>query len=88
MEAFVKYNYFHAEQKKKFRENAFTSQNLYYNATDDYFVCPMGQHLENKGIVIKKNGHGYESEITVYQAVNYDGCRLGAYVIRQKETEG
>ncbi len=76
MEAFVKYNYFHAEQKKKFRENAFTSQNLYYNATDDYFVCPMGQHLENKGIVIKKNGHGYESEITVYQAVNCDGCPL------------
>ena len=64
MEAFVKYNYFHAEQKKKFRENAFITQNLYYNATDDYFVCPMGQHLENKGIFIKRNNHGFESEIT------------------------
>ena len=30
IEAYVKYNYFHAEQKKKFRENAFIAQNLYY----------------------------------------------------------
>ena len=76
IEAFVKYNYFHAEQKKKFRENAFIAQNLFYNAGDDYFVCPMGQHLENEGILIKKNNHGYESEITVYQAVNCNGCPI------------
>lgn len=76
IEAFVKYNYFHAEQKKKFRENGFIAQNLYYNTTDDYFVCPMGQHLENKGTIIKKNGHGYESEITIYEAANCNGCPL------------
>jgi len=76
IEAFVKYNYFHAEQKKKFRENAFIAQNLYYNATDDYFVCPMGQHLQNKGRAIKTNGHGYKSEITVYEAANCNGCPL------------
>ena len=76
IEAFVKYNYFHAEQKKKFRENAFIAQNLFYNSTDDYFVCPMGQHLKNKGTVIKKNGHGYKSEITVYKAANCNGCPL------------
>jgi len=76
IEAFVKYNYFHTEQKKKFCENAFIAQNLFYNATDDYFVCPMGQHLENKGTTIKKNEHGYKSEITVYQAQNCKGCQL------------
>lgn len=76
IEAFVKYNYFHAEQKNKFRENAFIAQNLYYNATADYFVCPMGQHLENKGVFKKENGHGFESEITVYQAANCNGCPL------------
>lgn len=84
IEAFVKYNYFHAEQKKKFQENGFIAQNLYYNATDDYFVCPMGQHLENKGTIIKKNGHGYESEITVYKAQNCDGCQLRCLCYKAK----
>lgn len=76
IEAYVKYNYFHAEQKKKFRENGFIAQNLFYNAPDDYFVCPMGQHLQNKGRSTKTNGHGYMSEITIYEAVNCNGCPL------------
>lgn len=74
--AFVKYNYFHAEQKKKFRENVFIAQNLYYNAKDDYFVCPIGQHLQNKGNTTKTNQHGYKSEITRYEAQNCNGCPL------------
>lgn len=76
IEAYVKYNYFHAEQKKKFRKNAFIAQNLFYNATDDYFVCTMGQHLQNKGRTTKTNGHGYKSEITIYEAANCNGCQL------------
>ncbi len=76
IEAYVKYNYFHAEQKKKFRENGFIAQNLFYNAPDDYFVCPMGQHLQNKGKTTKTNQHGYMSEITRYEAQNCNGCPL------------
>ncbi len=76
MEAFVKYNYFHAEQKKKFRENVFITQNLYYNVTNDYFVCPMGQHLEKKENKTTTNRNGHCSEITIYEAVNCKGCPL------------
>lgn len=76
IEAYVKYNYFHAEQKKKFRKNGFIAQNLFYNSTDDYFVCPMGQHLQNKGRSTKTNGHGYMSEITIYEDANCNGCPL------------
>ena len=84
MEAFVKYNYFHAEQKKKFRENAFTSQNLYYNATDDYFVCPMGQHLEKKGNKTTTNKNGHRSEITIYEAANCKDCPLRGMCFKAK----
>jgi len=84
MEAFVKYNYFHAEQKKKFRENAFTSQNLYYNATDDYFICPMGQHLEKKGNKKTTNKNGHRSEITIYEAANCKGCPLRGMCFKAK----
>lgn len=84
MEAFVKYNYFHAEQKKKFRENAFTSQNLYYNATDDYFVCPTGQHLEKKGNKTTTNKNGHRSEITIYEAANCKDCPLRGMCFKAK----
>jgi len=84
MEAFVKYNYFHAEQKKKFRENAFITQNLYYNATDDYFVCPMGQHLEKKGNKTTTNKNGHKSEITIYGAANCKGCPLRGMCFKAK----
>lgn len=84
MEAFVKYNYFHAEQKKKFRENAFISQNLYYNVTDDYFVCPMGQHLEKKGNKTTTNKNEHKSEITIYEAANCKGCPLRGMCFKAK----
>lgn len=84
IEAFVKYNYFHAEQKKKFRENAFIAQNLFYNETDDYFVCPMGQHLQNKGRTTKTNQHGYKSEIIIYEAANCNGCPLRCLCYKAK----
>jgi len=82
--AFVKYNYFHTEQKKKFRGNGFIAQNLYYNAMDDYFVCPMGQHLQNKGKTTKTNQHGYKSEITRYEAQNCNGCPLRCLCYKAK----
>jgi hypothetical protein len=31
IEPFVKFNYFHKEQKKSFVKDAFIAQNLYYN---------------------------------------------------------
>ena len=42
IEAFVKYNMFHAEDKRKYTGNPFLVQNLYYNAEENYYVCPMG----------------------------------------------
>ena len=36
--AYVKYNYFHKEQKKKQKENPFLPQNMFYNSKEDYYV--------------------------------------------------
>ena len=75
-EAFIKYPGFHAEQKKKHKENAFLAQNLYYNAEKDYYICPMGQHMENVGTSTRTSESGYVSNITLYQATNCIGCPL------------
>lgn len=45
IEAYVKYNYFHKEQKRKMKNDPFLVQNLFYNALGDFYVCPMGQQL-------------------------------------------
>jgi transposase len=76
IEPFVKYPLFHAEQSKKYKNDAFLAQNLYYNADKDYFVCPMGQHMEKACNSTHKNKSGYISNTTIYEAGNCTGCPL------------
>jgi hypothetical protein len=49
IEPFVKFNYFHKEQKTSFKNNPFIAQNLFYNEENDYFVCPIAQNRK-KGL--------------------------------------
>lgn len=76
IDAFVKYNYFHMEQKRSSKNNIFLPQNLYYNKEQDYFVCPMGQHLTKKGVGTRISDNGYKSNVIYYQAANCNGCPL------------
>ena len=73
---YVKYNMFHAEDKKKRRNNPFLTQNLYYNDAGDYFVCPMGQHMEHVDDVVVKSDLGYKSTVSRYRAQNCSGCPM------------
>lgn len=73
---YVKYNMFHAEDKRSRRNNPFLTQNLYYNAEDNYYVCPMGQHMEHIGDVTVRSDLGYVSTISRYRARNCAGCPL------------
>jgi hypothetical protein len=75
--AYVKYNYFHQEQHgKRLKKYPFAAQHLYYNQEQDYYVCPMGQHMNNIGTYTRKNESGFEQTISRYQAKNCQGCPL------------
>nr|WP_245189405.1 transposase [Lunatimonas salinarum] len=74
--AYVKYNYFHKEQKKKTKSNPFLPQNLFYNAKGDFYVCPMGQRMEKTGSGKRVSANGYESRVTYYQSRRCEGCPL------------
>lgn len=76
IDAYVKYNMFHAETKRGYADNSFLVQNMYYNAGEDCYVCPMGQHLERSGTRHPVTDLGYRSEVAVYRAVNCKGCPL------------
>ncbi len=77
IEAFVKYNYFHKEQKQAEKQpNPFHPDQLYYNKDTDTYYCPMGQAMSNIGSCKKKTKTGFEQTITRYQAQNCKGCPL------------
>lgn len=84
IEAFVKYNYFHKEQKRSFKNDALRQENLYYNQQKDYVVCPMGQHMHYIGEKVSVNDHGFRSTLKRYQAVNCQGCPLRAGCTKAK----
>ena len=74
IEAYVKYNYFDKEQQGS--RSSFYADQLHYNETEDYVVCPMGQHMQNIGTYKARNKSGYEQQITKYQAQNCNRCPL------------
>ena len=63
MDAYVKYTMFHAEMKQKYRNNAFIVQNMYNNEEKDFYVCPMGQHLDRAGTRSTVSDLGYRSSV-------------------------
>ena len=73
---FVKYNYFHKEQTKKWKENPFKSVNLFYNQQQDKLYCPMGQPMDRIEDRKTKTSSGYEQTHARYQAQNCRGCSL------------
>lgn len=88
IKAIYKYNYFHQEQRGiRQKKYPFDSQFLYYNQKEDYFVCPMGQHMERIRTYTKKNANNYLQEIAVYQAVNCRNCPLRARCYSSKNDQ-
>ena len=73
---YVKYSYFHKEQKKPFKNNPFLPENLFYNAEGNFYVCPMGQRMELVGTSQNVSSRGYKSIISRYQAIRCEGCHL------------
>ena len=76
MDAYVKYNYFHMEQKPRYKVSPFSPEGMFYNAEKDFYVCPMGQHLTREGSREDATDSGYKREMAVYRAQNCNGCPL------------
>lgn len=84
IDGYVKYNMFHTELKRKTIKNPFLPEHLYYNGQDDYFVCPMGQHMTYIGDKQRVSDLGYVSHTKLYQAQNCKGCPLRGLCFKGK----
>ena len=84
MEPYVKYNRFHLEQRPRYRPNPFHHDSFHYNSEQDYYVCPMGQHMTRIGTSHSKTAGGYRSESNRYRAQNCKGCPLRCQCYKAK----
>ena len=76
MTPYVKYNMFHVEQRRGYRNNPFRVSNLFYNPDDDFYVCPMGQKLKFIRQEKRYTASGYQQTVSVYRACRCEGCPL------------
>ena len=77
IEAYVKYNNFHLEQKRSFSKKIFRVENFPYDAEKDEFTCPAGKRLRYLFIRRRKTDNGYLTEQRVYE------CEVCSYGLCQ-----
>lgn len=84
MDAYVKYNRFHIEQRPRYKPNPVHHDSFHYNAEEDYYVCPMGQHMTRIGTSHSKTASGYRSENARYRTQNCKECPLRCLCYKAK----
>ena len=62
----------------------FAADKLYYNKEEDYYVCPMGQHMQNMGTHKRITSTGFVQQITKYAAKNCPSCPLNGSCHKSK----
>lgn len=73
---YVKYNYFHKEQKRKLKNNPYLQQNLPYDKKRDVFVCPNNKELIHTDTYTRTTELGYESKVDRYVCEDCSDCQL------------
>ena len=76
MVPYVKYNYFHKEQKRKQRNNPYLQQNLLYDKEQDVFICPNNKKLIHTDTYTRTTELGYESKVDKYECEDCSDCPL------------
>lgn len=78
--SYIKYNTFDIEHKRKTSKKAIQNikdrQFLYYNAEQDFYICPMGQRMNPVQTKQTKTSTDFIHHVTVYQAQRCEGCPL------------
>lgn len=84
---YLKYPGFFQEQQKKYQQNPFLLANLYYNAEQDYYICPMGQRLSYWYTRKEQKKSGYEATYRMYRAHRCQGCPLRGQCYKAKKDQ-
>jgi hypothetical protein len=74
--AVTKYNTYHKEKSKKWKEDIFRIDNWEYNKKEKYYTCPNGKKLTYRGNKKQKTASGFSICIEKYECESCKYCRL------------
>ena len=74
IEGYVKYNYFHKEQKKSFKKEIYRVENLQYDEEKDEYICPKNRRLRYQGTQTDYSKLGYKKTIRKYTCEDCSNC--------------
>ena len=86
IKSYLKYQTFHKEDSKKFKEDPFRKDNFQYDQASDSYICPNSQRLRytrTKEEIHKKTG--FKSTIKIYQADDCSECKMQELCTKSKE---
>ena len=85
IEAYVKYGMFDKQQNQNYNsKQPFSADKLFYDATLDCYICPMGQSMHYVGDGKRKTSTGFEQTSKRYQAKNCANCPLNGACHKSK----
>ena len=62
-------------KKRSFKKDISKRENMAYDEAADVYTCHAGKELRPLYIKKQKSKSGYESEVTVYECRNCEGCQ-------------
>jgi len=83
--AYVKYNLFHYEQKKRYlKKKAYRQENFTYRKEKDQYLCPQGKELAYQFTKDVTSYNGYHSTRRVYECLDCSGCPVKSNCTKSK----
>lgn len=71
---YVKYNTFHKEETRKYKNDIYKSANFKYNEKEDTFLCPTGREMEFLNERSERTENGYTNKLRYYKCSSCSGC--------------
>ena len=72
--AFIKPQTYEKWKKRSYKQDISKRENMEYDAQEDIYTCYAGKPLSPIYIKKQKSKNGYESEVTVYECSDCNGC--------------
>ncbi len=75
---YLKFNTFHYEQTKRFKNNPYLKDNMLYDQTTDTYTCPAGRKIHYVEDAERTTATGYITRTKVYECESCVGCKLAS----------
>lgn len=74
IEKYIKFTFFHKEQKRKFKKNIYRKENWPYDPNTDTLCCPEGKTFRFDYVKKSLTKSGYELKEKIYRGPGCNGC--------------